>query len=1094
MVYLKETTFNGGKGPVLALKGEACVDFYRCKWANLSGVAVQAGEKVAAKLTASSFSKVDMPVEAGAESRLSLNSVTMQDSKTGIVLKDHAELVADDVSIAGCEEAGLIISSTGAVHMTKTSVESRNIGILCGGMSTPAFSRVSVSAKNNGLLLQEDTLCKVSDVSVKRCSDGIDVRDTAKLRLIKGTITDCTNALIVGDHSDVELHGLTIGEAQSGLTADGHSSIRAESSFVSAYHTAIMVKDFATLTGKQTVAEAGRTGIHLLGETTVNLSDLQTKMNGSEGTCLLIEGKPAGTIDGLATVGGNVGMSVDEKVDLRVKNIDISDAREIGLSFFENANLSIDSGSITNCPVGADMSQQACPRLDGITFLSCFIGITCAGTSAPRINNCTIKGSITGVTVKEKSVPIISRLQVVEASKPSMWHRHRACAVEYLNESAGELVVPTIMTDQEYGIIICDDASPSILGADGSGHIKGCGNGIAVLGTGRPLIYNLTIDGNMQNGIFIQGKSKASWPASAYISGCRLRNHLNGAGVYLGKNSEAYILGLYRKDTDYQQLVKYAQNIVRSNMVGIMLTADAKACIDGNMIERNGTGIEIGEASRARVHRNHIRESKFVEMDIRGEGIIVKDNANAIITENNLIYNNRMSGILLTTEGDQIQIENNEIYGNVSLPEGSELVETPLGAVMISNECKVDLINNYIHDNGSPGITITEVMTGAIRHNLIERNNTSALHLIEGDLCTVENNTLVGHKRDDSCLLLGSGGKPDLDRFYFHNNIIYKFSKAFDSAGKMKRLPKKWAIQRNCIHNCDLEVGPNLPDLFRNYQLDPIFHNPNGKGRKDFTPESGSKVCDSTPRYDWGKIGYCGALHSRSETEDRETVALSILSPSQDGDIVSRQLHFEAEVKAPKGKKMSSWGLFVNNDLVKQSRGIQVRQHIEDYQVAMINTEISSLPYGESTIRLVVNSETGEQWSAERVVHTAKCSELHKRWVLLVGISDYSQEGSIPDLSYAAADAVALGELLSRRSSYAPNQDVEVIVLTNEQATREGLRQALFGKIAPCARADDEVIIFFAGHGVVDQDRFYLALYDSDLISFFCLTPAIAVV
>ncbi|MCP4694264.1 MAG: hypothetical protein GY859_39890, partial [Desulfobacterales bacterium] len=49
------------------------------------------------------------------------------------------------------------------------------------------------------------------------------------------------------------------------------------------------------------------------------------------------------------------------------------------------------------------------------------------------------------------------------------------------------------------------------------------------------------------------------------------------------------------------------------------------------------------------------------------------------------------------------------------------------------------------------------------------------------------------------------------------------------------------------------------------------------------------------------------------------------------------------------------------------------------------------------------------------------------------------------------------------------------------QATREGLRQALFGRIAPCARAEDEVIIFFAGHGLASRDRFFLALHDSNL-------------
>lgn len=1068
-VSLKQTEFDGGKGPVLTLKGRASVDFTECKWKNLSGVAIQTGEAVAVQLVDSTFTNVEIPVMAGAESRLRLTKITIKDNKNGIVLKDNAMLKATDVRIAGCENAGIDISSKGDIHISKSAVDSRNIGIFCHGMSRPSFSGISISASNIGLLLKDTSLCEAGDISLDGCLNGIEVGDTAKLRLNRGTLVNSRNGLILKNQADAELIGLSVKKTQSGLMAGDRCRIRAESTSISATETPVTIKDSATFSVKQLAVDAEDAGIHLLGKPAIDVSDLQAKIRGSKGTCVLIEGSPTGTIDGLTTVGGSIGMSVGAKMNLVVKKIDISNARTIGLSIFGDADIIIDSASIRNCVTGASVSQTARPQIGASSFSSCDTAISCTDNSAPSIRNCTIKECKTGVSIKEKSSPVISRLQVKEGLVKG------SAAVEYLNESSGKLIEPAINSNQEYGIIIRDQADPFIFGANNSGYIKGCGNGIAVLGESRPVIYNLTVEDNMQNGIFVNGASKPRLPASPYISGCRIRGHLKGAGIYLGENSKAYIMGLYRKDADNPRLTKYTQNIIRSNLVGIFLTRDAEACIDGNLIESNGRGMEIGEISQARVHRNHIRESKFIEMDKGGEGILVKDKASVIISDHNQIYGNRSAGILLNTRESLVQIENNEIYENVNLPEGSSLGKTSLGAVMISNQCKVNISNNYIHDNKAPAITIRELITGTISNNLIERNQTGGMHLIEGARCTVNNNTLVGLKHDDYGLLLGSG----LQRFYCHNNILYKFSRAFDAHSRISSLPKKWAIQRNSIHNCEIENGSNLPDLLTNYKLDPIFRNPNGKGGVDFTPEPGSKICDSSPRYDWGDIKYCGAFRCKDERKEGEAIETTIISPSQDGDIVSRQLSFKAKVKIPRGEKIFSWSLFVNNNLAKQSRGI-IRKRFESDQTSIIKTKIS-LPYGRSTLRLEVNSETGDQWSTERMVYTAKCSESHKRWVLLVGVSDYSEKGSIPNLNYAAADAMALEGLFHRRSRYAPYQDVEIIILTDERATREGLRQALFGRIAPCARADDEVIIFFAGHGIVERDRFYLALHDTDL-------------
>ncbi|MCP4689900.1 MAG: CHAT domain-containing protein, partial [Desulfobacterales bacterium] len=377
------------------------------------------------------------------------------------------------------------------------------------------------------------------------------------------------------------------------------------------------------------------------------------------------------------------------------------------------------------------------------------------------------------------------------------------------------------------------------------------------------------------------------------------------------------------------------------------------------------------------------------------------------------------------------------------------------------------------------GVVIANELSTVMESNLIERNSTGGVEILKGKECRLENNTLVGMKREDFGILAKSSSNPK--HGVLRNNILYRFARAFDGGTRMSRLPKKWEIRRNCVFNCDFENGQNLPDLLENYKVDPIFHNPNGKGEEDFTPESGSNVCKASARYDWGKDRYCGAFQCGEKKSSKGAVTIRILSPAQDGDIVPRSIEFRAVLKVCQGKKVASWGIFVNNNLEQQSRGISELESFQGCDEAKIEASIPSLPYGKSVIRLVVNGEAGERWAAERTVHTARCAEYRKRWVLLVGVSDYNEEGSIPDLRYAAADAIALEKLFNQRSPHAPNRDVEVILLTDAQATREGLRQALFGRIAPCARAEDEVIIFFAGHGLASRDRFFLALHDSNL-------------
>ncbi len=81
-------------------------------------------------------------------------------------------------------------------------------------------------------------------------------------------------------------------------------------------------------------------------------------------------------------------------------------------------------------------------------------------------------------------------------------------------------------------------------------------------------------------------------------------------------------------------------------------------------------------------------------------------------------------------------------------------------------------------------------------------------------------------------------------------------------------------------------------------------------------------------------------------------------------------------------------------------------------------------------------------------------------WALVIGIDGYAKW---PKLQYAVRDAKAMSQALVERFGFAPER---VVSLYNEQATRQGILEAIHGKLAHGAvQKNDRVFVFFAGHG-----------------------------
>lgn len=107
---------------------------------------------------------------------------------------------------------------------------------------------------------------------------------------------------------------------------------------------------------------------------------------------------------------------------------------------------------------------------------------------------------------------------------------------------------------------------------------------------------------------------------------------------------------------------------------------------------------------------------------------------------------------------------------------------------------------------------------------------------------------------------------------------------------------------------------------------------------------------------------------------------------------------------------------------------------------------------------------------------------LGRRWAVVVGISEY-EDPAVPALRFAHRDAEALRDFLVSESAglggYSPEN---VVLLTNEQATFRNIRTALRGFLTT-ATEDDQIVFYFAGHGVRDPtrpDEYYLLTHDTE--------------
>ena len=125
----------------------------------------------------------------------------------------------------------------------------------------------------------------------------------------------------------------------------------------------------------------------------------------------------------------------------------------------------------------------------------------------------------------------------------------------------------------------------------------------------------------------------------------------------------------------------------------------------------------------------------------------------------------------------------------------------------------------------------------------------------------------------------------------------------------------------------------------------------------------------------------------------------------------------------------------------------------------------------------------GDQRLVPRATSRPAALDYRASYAVIIGVNAYSQGGGLPPLEFAVNDARELRDMLRDEFGYLPER---IRFLTDADAKLDALRDS-FSKwpqtvgIGP----DDSLLVFFAGHGLVDPatNEGYLAAVDSDVRS-----------
>jgi WD40 repeat protein/uncharacterized caspase-like protein len=164
--------------------------------------------------------------------------------------------------------------------------------------------------------------------------------------------------------------------------------------------------------------------------------------------------------------------------------------------------------------------------------------------------------------------------------------------------------------------------------------------------------------------------------------------------------------------------------------------------------------------------------------------------------------------------------------------------------------------------------------------------------------------------------------------------------------------------------------------------------------------------------------------------------------------------------------------VYVNDVPVFGTNGISIKdQNTQNYQ----NKQEIEVGPGRNKIQVSVLNSKGAE-SLKETFYVLNHSQLKPDlYIVSIGVSSYADKNF--NLNYAAKDADDVAKFFEKSNLY---NNVYVKELTNEQVTKEAIL-TLKNDYLKQAQTKDVVMVFAAGHGVLDKDmNYYFGTYNMD--------------
>jgi WD40 repeat protein len=215
-----------------------------------------------------------------------------------------------------------------------------------------------------------------------------------------------------------------------------------------------------------------------------------------------------------------------------------------------------------------------------------------------------------------------------------------------------------------------------------------------------------------------------------------------------------------------------------------------------------------------------------------------------------------------------------------------------------------------------------------------------------------------------------------------------------------------------------------------------------------------------------------------TDIQQKRPPTITILSPPNGVGVYDDVIELQYSVSTPGNSPVTSIRALVNGRPVATERGITIKSPKERNKLKV------NIPHEDCTITLLAENENG--LSPEANIHLVykkpekpNTATRPNAYLLVIGISNY-MDASLK-LNLPAKDARDFAAILKQQEGTSYSK-VDVKTLSNTDATKANILDAFDWLSNKAYGKEDVVMIFFAGHGINDNNNIYYMLpFDANI-------------